>query len=328
MTPFIFLCGWPDMTVLFKCIYGSRLYGTHTKKSDYDYKAIYLPSKDDILLGRTVDAKFTTDADGNDEERWTFHKFINLLSKNEHNSLNILYADTNKKAVIEMSDFWRDNIVSQKDALISSNVKASLGFMRHQINRYVVRGDRLNDIQNAVDVLSAICDDTSSQKMLPYRTEIESAICEGREFSTTVTLEDGVDYLEVCGKKVPFGSSVKEALSVYQNRLNEYGERAKIAANLSGVDWKGVSHCLRIGEETVSLLKGEGIKYPLKNASYIRKVKLGQRPKEEVFDKIEKMFADCEDAQKKSSIRRKSDVDKLQELVKKAHLGIIEGTIK
>ena len=41
-------------TTLFKVLTGSRLYGTHTKYSDFDYKAVVLPHLETLLMNIQV----------------------------------------------------------------------------------------------------------------------------------------------------------------------------------------------------------------------------------------------------------------------------------
>lgn len=40
------------MKILVKAVAGSHLFGTNTEKSDKDFKGVFLPSADDILLGK------------------------------------------------------------------------------------------------------------------------------------------------------------------------------------------------------------------------------------------------------------------------------------
>ena len=37
---------------LLRTVYGSHLYGTSTPSSDFDYKVVYLPPLEDVLLGK------------------------------------------------------------------------------------------------------------------------------------------------------------------------------------------------------------------------------------------------------------------------------------
>ena len=41
-----------DNELIFKCYFGSHLYGTANKSSDSDFKGIFLPSQEQVLLGK------------------------------------------------------------------------------------------------------------------------------------------------------------------------------------------------------------------------------------------------------------------------------------
>ena len=40
------------MNLIVKMNFGAHLYGTATSDSDVDYKGIFMPTKDEVLLGR------------------------------------------------------------------------------------------------------------------------------------------------------------------------------------------------------------------------------------------------------------------------------------
>ena len=40
------------MNTIVKLVFGSRLYGTSTPESDKDFKGVFLPSREEILLGK------------------------------------------------------------------------------------------------------------------------------------------------------------------------------------------------------------------------------------------------------------------------------------
>ena len=42
------------LDVVYQVVYGSKLYGTNTPTSDTDLKSIYLPTIDDMLLGKKL----------------------------------------------------------------------------------------------------------------------------------------------------------------------------------------------------------------------------------------------------------------------------------
>ena len=79
------------MKVIFKTQFGSRLYGTHTDKSDYDFKTVHMPDVKSLLLNKEVmtshNQRFLADGtiaeerksvgvDGYEEEFIPVHKFL------------------------------------------------------------------------------------------------------------------------------------------------------------------------------------------------------------------------------------------------------------
>src|SRR4029077_17974016 len=63
-----------------------------------------------------------------------------------------------------------------------------------------------------------------------------------------------VTHWEVCNKKMPYTSSVKTARDMMARLVDEYGQRALQAERQEGVDWKALSHAVRVGEEALELL--------------------------------------------------------------------------
>ena len=55
--------------ILFKCLAGSYLYGTNSQNSDKDYKGVFLPNINDLILAKAP--KHYTFSTGSDIERNT-----------------------------------------------------------------------------------------------------------------------------------------------------------------------------------------------------------------------------------------------------------------
>lgn len=78
-----------------------------------------------------------------------------------------------------------------------------------------------------------------------------------------------VRHLEVCGRKMPFIGSIESAHKVAQRLVDEYGERALQAERNEGIDWKGLSHAVRVGREALELLETGRITFPLTSSSCV-----------------------------------------------------------
>jgi len=76
-----------ELNLIVKMKFGSHLYGTVTEDSDQDYKGVFLPTKEQVLLGRIPKSyNYTTKTDkvgknapsDVDYEAYSLHYFIEL----------------------------------------------------------------------------------------------------------------------------------------------------------------------------------------------------------------------------------------------------------
>ena len=128
-----------------------------------------------------------------------------------------------------------------------------------------------------------------------------------------------VRHLEVCGRKMPFTSSIKSAREVVQRLVDEYGERALQAERNEGVDWKALSHAVRVGQEALELLETGRITFPLPCAAEVLAVKHGERPYAAVGEEIERLLEAVEGAATRSTLRDEPDQDFIDDLVARTH---------
>ena len=75
--------------------------------------------------------------------------------------------------------------------------------------------------------------------------------------------------LEECYRKVL-------CIPILEKFYDEYGRRAKLAAENKNIDWKAVSHALRAAYQTKEILTKNTITFPLRSADFLKRVKQGQ----------------------------------------------------
>ena len=311
-----------DRIVLYKCLYGSKLYGTDGPESDTDYKLIYLPSAEDILLGKTLTSGSKSTSDSNiknskedvDTESMSFQKFINLLKKGEQNSLDILFSFTNKECVVESHPLW-DDVIDNIDMLVSKNIKGAIGFIRSQTNRFIVRGDRMNSVEAILSVLTSL---PKEEKVVLYLDKIKDVMSDKPFFEITED-SNGSKHISVCERKVPLGIKIKDACAIYKKLYDEYGSRTKAAKNTSGQDLKGISHAIRIATEVCELLETGKISFPVLNNNYIKDVKFGKVDASDYGPHLDNLLLRCDELLKTSKLKEKLDNKLLDRLVVEFH---------
>lgn len=318
------------MKLLVEMRFGSHLYGTATPLSDLDYKGVYIPEARDILLQRvrgTISqsrpkAPGERNAAGDvDREVYSLQRYLELLSEGQTVALDMLFApDT--AMVREPGPEWRE-IQANSHRLITRRAAAFVRYCRQQANKYGIKGSRVAAARAAFALLvSAETNHGSTAKLDIIETEA-TAFAGSTEHAHLLDMEmpSGrlVRHLEVCGRKMPFTSTIKSAREVVQRLVDEYGERALQAERNEGVDWKALSHAVRVGREALELLETGRITFPLPCAAEILAIKRGEQPYTAVGEKIERLLVAVEGAAARSALRDEPDQDFIDDLVARTY---------
>ena len=136
------------MDMIVKIKFGSHLYGTNTPTSDLDYKSVYVPEGDDILLqrvqhsirfgGRTKQEGERNTADDVDNECYSLQYYLQLLSEGQTGAIDMLFAPEPELS----SPVWR-YIQQNKARLLTKKSAAFVGYCRTQANKYGIKGSRV-----------------------------------------------------------------------------------------------------------------------------------------------------------------------------------------
>lgn len=314
------------MKSLLEVKFGSHLYGTDTPDSDLDLKVIYIPPARDIVLGTGRKGIVTgrpkaiferNSKDDVDVEQFSLARFLADLMAGQTWALDVLFAYGNGRAECpsELGERTFHAILHGRDRLLSRNVAAFVGYARKQAARYGIKGSRLDAVRRTVTLLEALpIADRLTDHLVPIGalvSECESLL--SMEKTALVEIldlpggEGPVPHLHVCGRKLPLRATVKLARETYGRILTEYGERSKRAHLAGGVDWKALSHAVRVNEEAIELLDTGWITFPRPDRALLIEIKTGQREAETVYEMIEEGLARLYASNVTSSLREEPD---------------------
>lgn len=318
------------MRQIFRTKFGSRLYGTSTPSSDVDFKSIFIPDGRSILLQRTKGAindqrpkqEFEKNVAGEvEEERFSLQRYLGLLAEGQTVALDCLFAP--EWAWTDDPTWEWQEIVDNRDRLLTKKSKAFIGYAQKQSAKYGIKGSRVAAAREALRLLKLAEDfygaHTKMEEMSATILEKTATI----EFMAVVpqTMPNGgvVQHWEVCGRKMPFTSSIKNGREIMQKLVDEYGKRALQAESNQGVDWKALSHAVRVGHQALELLQTGKITFPLPNREHVLAIKLGQFDYSAVAAEIEDLLPRIEAAAKASSLRDEPDYQWIDDFVAAAH---------
>ena len=321
--------------------FGSHLYGTNTPLSDLDYKSVHIPACSDIVMQTVADSYRQpsrrkvegerNNPDDVDDESFALHRFFELCVKGETLALDMLFAP--EKNRITSSPIWEE-IVANRHRLISKRSSAFVGYCRTQANKYGIKGSRVAAAQAAYKFFKAAeAQHLTTTKVGEFSLMLNGLTKEHPDHMAVVEKEQqtgiGTEtYFECCNKLVPFTASVKLAREIFERVYLGYGDRAKKAQDNEGIDWKALSHAIRVGDEAIELLTQHKITFPLLNREYVRSVKLGNRPFKEVAECIEALLVRVEEASAKSDLPDKPDTGWINDFVYKHYRNEVISTAR
>jgi len=299
------------MNKIMEIVFGSKLYGTDSELSDTDIKGIYLPSIDECILGTakksvsdsTGDDFSKNSAEDCDYESYSLQYFLQLASKGEMIVIDCIHSE----ASIKTSPEWEYIRANRKD-FYTKNLKGYIGYVRKQVAKYGFKGTRLAVLENVMQVVRNVTKD-SSQKLGTIWSDLPEGefIIKGKE-----PIGTGGRMYEICGKKMSETSSISYFYDMVSTYYDSFGERAKKAKENKGVDWKAVSHAFRACDQLIEIYETGDLKYPLKNAQFIKDVKYGKYHfvNDNLGDLLEEKLAKVEKLAKESDYPDEFDIEK------------------
>jgi hypothetical protein len=307
------------MRILFETVFGSHLYGTNTLTSDHDFKGVYVPSPQEILRPRIPDVKtFNTgntktknSADDVDRELYSVHKFFDMLIKGDMNAYELLFAP----GYTANSDWML--IREHREKFLSRKCRGMVGYVQRQASVYGARGDRLNEVTDLVNLMHELAKGDYTKKLGEHVLDFIAHCGMGRKYTELETIfNQGKDLIHImcCDRKVPMTITFKDAIEIYQRVIDNYGNRARAAATNEGLDWKAISHAVRIGEQAVELLVTGEIIFPRPNAARLLSIKKGELEYGPIAEELDFLLETIEQLSNTSRLPDVPDIEFMEQL--------------
>jgi hypothetical protein len=289
------------MNILVKMKFGSHMYGTNVATSDTDYKAIYIPSADDILMQRArkvihENTNKTNTKNSNkdvDTEYISIQRYMELLLEGQTMALDMLFAPDDM--ILEGGDrkLW-DYIRNNKKEFLHSGVLSFVGYCRTQANKYGIKGSRMSAIKEALGLFNLVVNGTNRLEDINYTDLLENdhikmVDCKGPNNKTE-------PHLEICNRKFGMRTKVENIIFTLEKIYDGYGHRAKLAEKNEGIDWKALMHAVRIQYQAKELLSTGHITFPRPEKDLLLDIRNGKldykvvaRIIEDGLDELEQM---------------------------------------
>lgn len=302
------------MKLICKMKFGSHLYGTNHETSDTDYKGIYLPTIEELILQtasksiNNITKKDCTTKNTKDDidcEIYSLHNFLHLAYQGETVALDMLHApDGWEEATSPEWEFIKKN----RHLFYTKSLRSYMGYVKTQAAKYGVKGSRLADAEKVLNFLKAF---TETEKEFWKLSDIWDIIPEG-EHIKKVNIESARQEdnraIEVCARKLMADTKIWYAIECVQKFYDSYGQRALLAKENAGIDWKAISHAFRAGLQLKEIYKTGNLQYPLKSAKFLLDVKQGKlHYNDELAPLLDNMVLEIEELSENSKYPEKVD---------------------
>lgn len=308
--------------VVYITMYGSKLYGTDNPNSDTDYKGIFIPSKKDVLLKRDIEhynfnsnqENTKNSKDDIDLQLFSIYKFFSLLKKGETGAMDILFSMFREDTQIYNDKKFSSIIMENYKKFYNRNLHSFVGYCVGQSKLYNVRGERFNELHSFVKYFNALVKEQGENKLVTMFPDIDKLFAEhpykyinyamGDTSRGSGEVKQG-KYVEVLGKRFLGTVTVAYFSEKITEMEEQFGNRARASAK--GVDFKALSHAVRVIDEVEELIDDAFITFPLKNRVYITSVKEGNEKLEDVMDYIDNKLTVVQEKLELSMLPERSD---------------------
>lgn len=291
---------------------GSKLYGLDNEKSDTDIKGIFIPNLKDLILD-CAPKHISFKEENVENEFFSIHSFLKNAVSGQDVTFVMLHAPKNK--IIEDSELYkylRDN----RSKFYTKRIIGSLGYSKSQSIKYSLRAERMNAVKLAIDKLTEI----KNKGILKVAQSWDELPTDGKYLIKTVcadSREDDKRVWEVAGKGVTVNTNPIYAISFLTQLYEKYGDRVKVAASLTLLDFKSLSHAFRCAYQLLNLYRYGDFTFPLPESDFIRSVKEGKVNylRDEIDYKLNSLITEVEVLSEKSNYPEKVDINFVNNII-------------
>lgn len=317
------------ITTLVRVKHGSHLYGTSTPQSDQDFKSVHLPSGKGIIMQRAenvIDSRIKlsdtikNQAGDIDDQSYSLQKFLTMVSAGDTVGTEILFAPP--EAIVYSTPEW-DKIRSYAPHFINRKAKGFVGYCQRQAAKYGIKGSRMAAVKKLIDILKDM------DRVHGDQAKLGSAISALKNFAQTedhaewvnIPNPNGTDnwHIKCCDRAMPMTSTIGNALGVYSKVYENYGDRARAAMTNEGIDWKAISHAVRVARQAIELLGTGTITFPRPDADELLRLKLGEVPYADVAPLLEDLVNEVNTMD--STLPESSDQEFIEALIEGMYKG-------
>lgn len=297
--------------IIYKIKGGSHLYGLNTPLSDEDYIGIFLNKPEEIFglancdtieenhIAKYENGKNTSEAI--DCKYYSLHHFCKLACNNNPTILEMFFADKNN--IIYCDDLGKKLIENYNLFISKKSEKSYIGYALSQKQKSYVKSENLRLLVDALNDLQ------QKDEMYLSRTMLYDVI----NTYKWILPNNMPSYVEIGDLKFN-NQKLKDVKKSIENRINKASHRSDGMLQ-HGLDYKFMSHTVRLLYEGIEILESGKITFPLKNKDVILDIKNGKLTPLEIINLIEQLEKEYYEVVNKCTLRDNPEYNKINNLL-------------
>ena len=281
-------------TILFECVYGSKLYGCDMPGSDHDIRGVYLTGLDDFLSEEKEQAGALLPeaelGESDDILYFPVGMFISQVIGMKANCTEIFFAALQARREGRPVHPFMDPVLDAKDELVTADPAGFIGHARQRAARYIEGDDDRDPTLQANRHVARVLEEAAGADLAaPARRicDIDGLVDRltgHAEIEATVN-KAGDAVLMVSARQLALDTRLAEALEVTRQRLQRY-ERKCLDADPEQM-WKDLCTSLRMMETAADLMETGEIVFPRPRAEHYRAIRRGEVARDRILEEID-----------------------------------------
>lgn len=317
--------------IILKIRSGSHLYGTNTENSDKDYLGIYLNTKEELLglqnseeLTENIESKLKNGRntkDAIDCKYYELRKFCRLAMNGNPTVLEILFV--NKENILEITKEGEELLKLKKEFISNRIYNSFMGYAISQKKKTFIKSENLRCIEGLYNWLDIYNKAILTMTFNDFHQKDPAAFTFIKDYVKYFKNERN-DEMFQCGDLI-FSTNIliKKLKDSLKLRLDKASWR-KDGILQYGLDYKFISHNIRLLLEGLELIKTQNIILPLSYKDLIIQIKTGKMNNNDIIKLMEKYEDEFHTFKDKTNLPEKANYEVINNFIIKTYFNYLK----
>lgn len=262
---------------LVKTVIGSRLYGTNTPDSDWDFQSVHWATIEELCsahvkldINTSTNTETKNTKDDIDDKSKELRAFVRDILSGQTYAIDLIHTPRN--LILETSDVWEE-LISLKSKLTTNKIQAFVGYCTTMAAKFSDKSEKLLELKAIESHLKKF----DSGKTL--QDALETFDFTGFKYLERITKLHKAghteEYLMMPYASFPLNRKIAPTLGPIQMRIGQFGKRSEDAAAAGGVDLKAYYHAMRVAWQLEDYLTTGELLFPSKRVGELINIRNG-----------------------------------------------------